>query len=80
MAYPLPHPPPFLLSRIFHGHLGIKPETATIPSSISYPLLLNQLIANIKTETSGTKESADTTANTLGGDFLPIILVAEASL
>jgi len=79
MAYLLPHPPPFLLPRVFHRHLGIDRKGTAIPAPESGSLLLNQFIINVKTITGGTHKSTHTTTYALGSYLLPMAFILKAS-
>ena len=77
MAHLLPHSLPLLLSGVFHRHLGINTESTAVPASKSGSLLVNPLIVNVKAITGGAKEGTDTTAYTLGGYLLPVVLIVK---
>ena len=79
MAYLLPQPPPLLHPRVFHWHLGIDGESTAIPAPKSFPLIFNQLIINVKAIAGRAEEGTDTTTYTLGGYFLPVVLIVKAS-
>ena len=78
MAYLLSYPPPLLPPRVLHWHLGVDGEAAAIPVPQSCPLLLNQLIINIKTIAGGTEEGADATAYAFSGYLLPVAFIIKA--